>query len=265
MLGTTIPLKKYTITAEFKDIDRSVELIGEPQTAGLGGGGNGLNMGCHTRLMSSVTLRADYSTIKVLSTGKPISRDSWGSIDQKESEQITKAIAGYEIDPSHRDNIFASIVKQYVDRENQIGGASHIIMSDNINSHTPAFPKNSGIADSSKVKGFKTSDFIQYLIKHKIGIVMGSPVATNPAHHGPHGNYSLTQAWIWIPPAYYDTIVPDSHFITNTGKISKWADWYKRVKTLLGKPNMDDSAVDRDLWKGGKRNSHLEFLKASGE
>lgn len=73
------------------------------------------------------------------------------------------------------------------------------VMSDVINKEAPQ-RKIKGPTGDSIVFG-STRGFAKYLIDNKIGYMLASPIVQNPSHRMV-GNYSLNQAWFWIPPQH---------------------------------------------------------------
>jgi hypothetical protein len=177
------------------------------------------------------------------------------------------------LDPKEQDRLFGEIANTVggirTQAENSYGptpagtpkGPTFIVLSDNINSYTPEFPKNSGIHDPGKIaKGFKTSDFVLWLVKNKCGIIVGSPVGRNHWHQNSE-NFSLVQAWFWVPPHHAKFTAPGSHFVAGLELQPTWDQWYDDVrKTADGMASRTNEQMDARMWKGGKRNSHLDIF-----
>jgi hypothetical protein len=58
------------------------------------------------------------------------------------------------------------------------------------------------LADDTYKILVRPNDFVDYLIRNKIGYIMESPVVQNPAHRTAD-NYSLNQVFFWIHPDHF--------------------------------------------------------------
>lgn len=234
-------------------------------------------LGCHFRWACGFNAIPDWNSLKS-TNDKPIERvrtTLGGNSNQSSSEQnkVWGAIRAWakSLKPEDTHAYWSDIAKNFggirKTAENAYGptpagtpsGPTFVVMSDNINSYTPEFPKSSGIHDSSKIEGFKTSDFVQWLIRNNYGIVVGSPVGRNHWHQNSE-NFSLVQAWFWIPPHHASFTVPDSHYITGLNQQVSWDKWYDDIRKTDGMSKRTNEQIDARLWKGGHRNSHLDAI-----
>jgi hypothetical protein len=78
----------------------------------------------------------------------------------------------------------------------------------------------------------RTHHFAQYLVENKIGYVYSSPMVQNPSHRM-STNYSLNQAWMWIPPTHLQRCVDVSEE-TGKDKFPLKNDWFKTIGKDLG-------------------------------
>lgn len=108
------------------------------------------------------------------------------------------------------------------------------VMSDVINAEAPARAEpNGGVSLSEVYMAIgRTSDFAKYLIENKVGYVLASPIIQNPFHRSTD-NYSLNQAWFWIPPNHLARAL-------NVAKASgedlfpSQEDWFKQIDVDIG-------------------------------
>lgn len=260
------------------NIQKNIEVwvtLGEHQvrlhgtcSAGMPGIETGPYFGCHCSYINNITVRPDWNSVKLLD-GKsaPQKTDSWGN--KTPNLDIKRLYAEYEMPMDVKEGIFKEILARYVPKNPglQVGdgyvtrigphGITFVFMSDNINSYTPDFPKYSGIGDESVAKGLKTSEFAQWLMDNEIGIVTASPIGRNQFHQTAK-NFSLTRAWIWMPPGHAYYAMPDSQRVTGLKAMPSRAGWMEDILATL--PHLKDQAktegleavIGKQLFKGGK-------------
>lgn len=86
------------------------------------------------------------------------------------------------------------------------------------------------LVDQDKIK---TANFIRWLIKNRHGVVYAMPMAVNPVHRSP-GDFSLVQAFYWIPPNALMYNTPDRPIRTRgitrlPGKAKFLEQWQDRM------------------------------------
>lgn len=268
--------------AKLTALDRQVTLTCTVEGSWDTGGKDAVHpagLGCHFRWMCGLGFYPKWDDVKTLSTGEKVkfALDTWGVAKSGDVEVIKKALQEWRISEEEKDRLFGVIANSFgkirTTRENSYGptsagtpsGPTFVVMSDNINSYTPEFPKNSGIHTADKIaNGLKTSDFVQWLIKKNFGIVVGSPVGRNHWHQNSE-NFSLVQAWFWIPPHHAGFVAPDSHFISGLNHQPDWDKWYEDVRKTDGMSKRTDADMDTRMWKNGHRNSHLDLVQKEYE
>lgn len=270
----------FQVTAKFPDLNRTAALVCHPTlytppdvVAAQP------YMGCHTGWIGNVYLKipADPDLVgnwlKVSDSTKETqdslyTTTSWGKrYREEEVAKITNAMNGdYLMPDEDRFKLFEQIAKQYdhpLDKRHisttwqtplKTGqyplGPTFIVLSDNINSYTPDFPKNSGIAGHGHIKNVKTSDFVQWLVNTRRGVVVGSPIGRNQ-HHQTAKNFSMTQMWIWVPPQHCHFLLPGSFFMSAPELLPSKEQWYEDTKGNLPHLKTEDD-VNKAIFKGGK-------------
>lgn len=189
---------------EFPKINRKLGFQAKAQTYAA-------TLGCHCGSISGVQLLfgtgyysgCDGKNIEVLdvSKEKPIvwNRDRYNDYwipPKEEAETIRKFLLEFVHSPEFMVDIY----------KNLIDTCSNIplwVMSDVINSQAPARkPPEDTIGTLDRYLYLSigsTGAFAKYLIDNKIGYILSSPIVQNPLHRST-SNYSLNQAWFWIPP-----------------------------------------------------------------
>jgi hypothetical protein len=257
------------VLVEIPSINRKCECSFHYSTAKISGS---FAAGCHASTISGISLTADWSTYACITPEKdPIAstKDRWGtiSLNPEEAKKWQSAFIRGEYDPKIRDQVFRLVADGYDQYYKEDGhhygpktkgmpeGISIVIMTDNMNSYTPEFNKSSGISNAEKLCGFKTSDFVQWLVENKIGIVTASPITRNRWHQDPE-NFSQVQAWMWIPPNFTKYTVPDSHFISNLAAAPTKEQWLKDAKKDTKKEKLTDEEFEARVFKGKSSKYH---------
>ena len=174
--------------------------------------GNNISLGCFMTHIVNITLGPDYVNPGNAAKEMP----KWGKHDVPKE-------------------ILERLVQHFIKGIS----ATFVLIGSNSNHGSKASPKNP-VPPDGMVEVFDTTDFVEMLIKHKIGIVYASPIGRN-AGHASQKDTSLCQIWIWIPPHKVDLILPGSAAVFNTGSepsreawakgmMDKWSE-YKGPKT----------------------------------
>lgn len=224
--------------------------------------------GCHCTYMNNIKVQPDWNSLTKLD-GTKVPTDQWGGGPRTGKGEIQKLLDAYVIPQEIKEDIFKGLLARYVPKgpglQNtdsyvpRIGpyGPTFVLMSDNINSWTPDFPKDSGIHSPTIVKGLKTSEFAQWLMDNEIGIVIASPIGRNQFHQTKE-NFSLTRAWIWMPPGHAYYAMPDSARVTGTKVQPTRQGWMEDI--LVTMPHLEEQAkidglekvLGKQLFKSGK-------------
>lgn len=268
----------YQVECKFPEFNRVATLFCNPtEHYPQGGEQPSPYLGCMTGYVGNVYVRMPTggsqlsNFIRVLDTTKEPAeavfiKSSFGKvISQEEITRISNAIATYQLPEEERVKLFKAIAAGFTkelgkgmsttwqpagDAKYYPMGATFVMLADNINSYTPDFPKNSGIASSGHIKNCKTSDFANWLRDSKTGVLVASPIGRNQ-HHGSPKNFSLTQMWIWVPPQHCGFLLPESWYISGTEQMPKTEEWYEKVTHNL--PHLKTQAeIDQAIFKGGK-------------
>lgn len=206
-----------------------------------------LNIGCHAACLSNIYLEASVSKIESRNPNRFGKQADWDEL-----AEIQKEIARYELPKDERIRLFNEIIRRvYKGRGNSYEGSKEqplgytfVFMSDTVNSYSEAFPKNSGIHKEYCVPRFKTADFVDYLRENNIGVVVGSPISRNQYHQS-YANFSLTQAFIWIPPNFAGVAAPNSWFISGLEQLPSLPKW---IETTCKKASVNSV---KSLWQDG--------------
>lgn len=101
------------------------------------------------------------------------------------------------------------------------------------------------IRDSIDQNGIKTSNFMKWCVKNRVGVVYAMPMAVNPVHKI-RTDFSIVQAFYWIPPKSIRYNTPDRPIKTSghrkLPKLAQFNDEWKAhmprvVKQELGVPS----------------------------
>lgn len=205
-----------------------------------------INLGCHVGLLSNMYLRLDKSSVAPLDATKSSKKES---NDFGESYGwLNKYIKKVRLAEEEKVRIWTEVVHAVCGERQpeHPRGFSFIFLSDNMNSYSEVFPNNSGLSIGDALPMFKTSDFVNWLIAEKIGVVVASPIARNQYHQQGSENFSMTQAFIWMPPHFCPTAAPNTAFMSNLSSLPSESEWRRQVKI---KCNTD---LDEKLWRDGK-------------
>jgi hypothetical protein len=208
-----------------------------------------INLGCHIALLSNMYLKLDARSISSLD-GTKKKKSEFN--EYLETSFLYSHIAKYEMPEEEKERIWATILEHFEmepDAENP-RGFTYVVMSDNMNSYSKTFPNNSGIAIPDVLPRFKTSDFVNWLIKNKHGVVTASPIGRNQYHQSSGKNYSMTQAFIWMPPHFCPTAAPGTAFHSNLAALPDEAAWRDMTARKAGHKNND--SLDDKIWRDGK-------------
>lgn len=209
-----------------------------------------INLGCHIALLSNMYLKLDTNTIKSIDPKVSIKKGDFNGYEA--AAWLYPHIKKYEIPMAEKERIWSGVL-EYFEKEPDIDrprGFTFVAMSDNVNSYSKTFPNNSGIAIPDVLPRFKTSDFVEWLIAKKIGVVTGSPIGRNQYHQSSGKNYSMTQAWLWMPPHFCPTAAPGTAFHSNLGALPTEEEW--RAKTASASGHKNDGTLYDKIWRDGK-------------
>jgi hypothetical protein len=220
---------------EFPEINRKLRV----QCSYVSGSSS---LGCHSGTITGVSIHLNmgatstpsgFSITTIDPSGEQIkyTKDSFNyyRITNTEWENIFDYIKKSGLTFDHfAPSIFASIVTQ-------TSRVPIYAISDVINYNTPA--RNGGIFDIVKEPHktifdlfvCNTSDFVRYLIKDKVGVVVESPVVQNPNHRY-WGGYSLNQMWIWVHPNHLSRTINCSA-LHNIEALPTREDWFNTIKS----------------------------------
>lgn len=231
------------IWKEFPEINRRVAFASNFV------GGN-MPLGCHAGSISGVS--ASFGSgyyaanngrnVEVLDTTKekPLiySREEYTGNQCPSKAEISK-VGKYLRDIDFEfSSIYEDAYKEIIDK---CGACSLWVMSDVINSEAPARKVRSDIGGGGTpvYESFgTTAGFAKYLIDNKIGYMLASPIIQNPSHRLKN-NYSLNQAWFWIPPQHLLRAI-DTARVYGEEKFPSKEDWIKTVGTDLGIESAED-------------------------
>lgn len=229
------------------------------------------NLGCHTSYITGFTLEPQFHMdggFAVLDETKDkIKRvvGGWedGGIAQCEyNAVITQLGAGsVEIKEAINENMYQPVVAAV-----QKVGNPVIFLSDTYNKFAKCKPDPynrmgySVATSKADRKDFNqdffpcVTNFVRWLVENRIGHVTCSPVVHNPRHETSK-DFSMNQAWIWIPPNKLDHIYPGSARRHGDGLVPTEEAFYKRWGPALGVPSTASDLKDRVdgiLWHNGK-------------
>lgn len=239
---------QFQVLAKFPEIDRQIILECRPNN-NIDFKNHGPDMGCHVLWLAGMYLRIfDWKTLKDMKgVDIPIEKTQWGpTVGATERQKVIEALGKWTISDADRKGIYDKVISGYTrEGSNAPSGPTFVLMSDNVNSHTPEFPKHSGIPQADAAPHFKTYHFVQYLCKNRIGFVMGSPIGRNQYHQS-NANFSLTQAYIWIPPNFVKYACPASWFMSGRDQLPSWEKWYEDVGKRL---HLKEEEINPRLFK----------------
>lgn len=72
---------------------------------------------------------------------------------------------------------------------------------------------------------------------------MGSPISRNHFHQSSQ-NFSLVQAYVWIPPQFARYTCPDSWFVSGDEQIPAYGPWENKITKACGH-------AGEELWRDG--------------
>lgn len=214
-----------------------------------------INIGCHVGILSNLYMEMDITNVQKINQGEPIKLDD--SFNSYNLGPITSLISKAVLPEEEVSRIFKRVADEIVEckgvqaghEDSRPVGYTYIFMSDNMNSYSSVFPKNSGIEKPSCLPRIKTSDFVNWLVANKVGVVTAAPISRNQYHQTGRTNFSATQAFIWLTPNFAPWSCAKTAFVSNAKSMANPEKWKKQV-AHDAKIRIED--FDSKVWRDGK-------------
>lgn len=214
--------------------------------------GQHLSHGCMTGQLANVCVQAVHASIVRSSSKKPYTSFS----ANQQTDMVSKtgsAFGNYKFSEEELTQLFTPIIPMFTQ--------TFVLIADRVNTGSNMYPTALGGYFTSYIK---TTDFVEWLIRNKKGIVTSSPIGRNPNHANPKA-FSIVQAFIWTPPMSVPNIIKftEQTFYPDDGpNHHQWADTAnKAIAFNYGEPPRDWENFKRNAFKDSPLFSRVKELK----